>query len=172
MAAPPSIWIEALLVTMRFLRTQIRNCRIWSDWKYNGLLPLVVLALSGSEEALWWLLSQLLRYFFVWNLWKWTGRIGPRSSRTKITFSSLANPPPPLLLYWCGDTQKGHLGCCSSLYDSPVLLWPGLYSGLCVGTHEMDVSPSSPSLGNILESYSVTLGGRQRKGQIKQRSWW
>ena len=49
---------------MSFLRTQIRNCRIWSDWKYSGLLPLVVLALSGPEEALQWLLSQLLRYSF------------------------------------------------------------------------------------------------------------
>ena len=58
------MWIEALLVTMRFLRTQIRNCRIWSDWKCNGLLPLVALALSGPEEPLWWFLSQLLRYFF------------------------------------------------------------------------------------------------------------
>ena len=26
-----SIWIEALLMTMRFLRTQIGNCRICSD---------------------------------------------------------------------------------------------------------------------------------------------
>ena len=47
-----SIWIEALLVTMRFLRTQIGNCRIWLDWKCNGLLPLVALALTGPLEAL------------------------------------------------------------------------------------------------------------------------
>ena len=59
-----SMWIEALLVTMWFLRTQIGNCRIWSDWKCNVLLPLVVLALSGPEEALWWLLSQLPKYSF------------------------------------------------------------------------------------------------------------
>ena len=58
------MWIEAVLVTMRFWRTQIRNCSIWLDWKYNGLLPLVALALSGPEEALWWLLSQLPRYSF------------------------------------------------------------------------------------------------------------
>ena len=58
-----SMWIETLLVTMRFLRTQIGNCKMWSDWKWYGLL-LVVLALSRAEEALWWLLSQLLRYFF------------------------------------------------------------------------------------------------------------
>ena len=51
-------------MTMSFLRTQIRNCRIWSDWKYSGLLPLVVLTVSGSEEALWWRLFQLLRYSF------------------------------------------------------------------------------------------------------------
>ena len=59
-----STWIEALLVTMRFLRTQIGKCRIWSDWNCNGLLPSVVLAFSRSEKVLHWLLSQLLRYFF------------------------------------------------------------------------------------------------------------
>ena len=59
-----SIWIEALLVTMRFSRTQIGNCRIWSNWKCNGLLPLVVLDLSGPEEALWLLLSQFPRHSF------------------------------------------------------------------------------------------------------------
>ena len=47
-----SMWIEALLGTMRFLRTHIRNCRICSDWKYGGLLPLAVVTVSGSEEAL------------------------------------------------------------------------------------------------------------------------
>ena len=47
-----------------YLKTQIGNCRIQSDWKCNELLPEVVLALSGLEEALWWLLSQLLRYSF------------------------------------------------------------------------------------------------------------
>ena len=45
-----SIWIEALLVAMRCLRTQIGNCRICSDWKYSGLLSLVALALSRPEE--------------------------------------------------------------------------------------------------------------------------
>ena len=59
-----SMWFEALQVTVRFLRTQIRNCRIWSDWKCNGLLPLVVLALSRPEKALQWLLFHLLRYTF------------------------------------------------------------------------------------------------------------
>ena len=59
-----SMAIKALLVAMRFLRTQIRNCRIWSDWKYNGLLPLVVTALSGPSKVLQWFLSQLLRYSF------------------------------------------------------------------------------------------------------------
>ena len=60
----PSMWINALLVTMWFLRTQIWNCRIWSDWKCNGPLPLVVLALNRPEKALWWLVSQLPRYSF------------------------------------------------------------------------------------------------------------
>ena len=58
------MWIEALLMTIRFLRTQTGNCRIWSDWKCNRLLPLVVLTVSGSEEVLQWLLFQPLRYSF------------------------------------------------------------------------------------------------------------
>ena len=52
-------------------------------------------------------------------------------------------------MYWRGDTQKGRLGCCSFLYDSPLLLWSGLYSGMCIGTHKLDASPSSHSLGNV-----------------------
>ena len=59
-----SMWIEALLKIVRFLRTQIRNCRIWLDCKCNGPLPLVVLALRRPEKALQWLLFQLLRYSF------------------------------------------------------------------------------------------------------------
>ena len=59
-----SIRIEAVLVTMRFWRTQMGNCRIWLGWKINGLLPVAEVALSGPEEALQWLLSQLLRYSF------------------------------------------------------------------------------------------------------------
>ena len=59
-----SMWFEALQVTVRFLRTQIRNCRIWLDCKCNGPLPLVVLALRRPEKALQWLLFQLLRYSF------------------------------------------------------------------------------------------------------------
>ena len=49
-----SMWIEALLVTMRFLRTQIGNCRIWSDWKCIGLLLVVQgfpCGLAGKESA-------------------------------------------------------------------------------------------------------------------------
>ena len=59
-----SKWIDTLLVTMRFLRIQIRNFKMWLYWDYNGLLLLVVLALSRPEKALWWLLSQLPRYYF------------------------------------------------------------------------------------------------------------
>ena len=51
-------------MSMRFLRTQIGEPQIWADWKHSKLLPLVVLALSGPEKALWWLLFQFLRFFF------------------------------------------------------------------------------------------------------------
>ena len=93
--------------------------------------------------------------------------------RTKVTSSSLANPPPPLLLYWCGDTQKGHLGCCSSLYDSLFLLWSRPYSRMCTGTCKTDASPRSPSLGYIPgKLLCSTPRGVRGKGEIKKRSWW
>ena len=45
--------------------TQTRLKRLSSSSrKHSGLLPLVRLALSGPEETLQWLLSQLVRYSF------------------------------------------------------------------------------------------------------------
>ena len=42
----------------------ISEVKGYSDWKCNGLLPLVTLALSGLGEAFQRLLSQPLRYSF------------------------------------------------------------------------------------------------------------
>ena len=69
----------------------ISEVKVYSDWKYNEFLPLVMLALSRPEEAFQWLLSQPLRYIFLWNMWEWTGRTG------SINFS-LASPSPSLFL--------------------------------------------------------------------------
>ena len=84
------MWTEALLVTMRSLRTQMGNCRIWSDWKCNGFLHLVVLLTDQRRFSGSLCLDSLdiLSVESVEMNWK----IGPRSLRTKITFSSLANP--------------------------------------------------------------------------------
>ena len=149
----------------------IRNCRIWSDWKCNGLLPWVVLALSGPEEALWRLLSQLPR-FLLWNLWDLTGRIGPSSLRTKITFSSLANRPPPVSLYWCCDTPKGifvglHPFVTRRFYGGQDCIQK------CAQGHERLMLP--PVVLAWERFWKATLlhsGWHQRKEQIKQRSWW
>ena len=54
------------------------------------------------------------------------------------------------MLYWHGDTQKGHLGCCSSLYGSLLLLWPGLYSGMRMGTCKTDAPPRNASQGETV----------------------
>ena len=56
------MWIEASLVTIRFLRIQTGNCRIWSDWKCNRLLPSVVLLVDQRRLSSG--LFQLLRYSF------------------------------------------------------------------------------------------------------------
>ena len=42
------------------------------------------------------------------------------------------------LLHWCGDAWKEHL---SFMFVS-VLLWSGIYSGLCTGTQVTHVSPA------------------------------
>ena len=39
-----------------------------------------------------------------------------------------------------------------------VLLWSGIYSGLCTAMQNTDVSPGGLSLGGILEGYSVAPG--------------
>ena len=45
-----------------------------------------------------------------------------------------------------------------------VLLWSGIYSGLCTGTQVMKGAPSGLSLGGIPEGYSdCTLGGIRGK---------
>ena len=64
--------------------------------EYNEFLSLVMLALSGPEEAFQWLLSQLLRYSFCGICGNETK--GLAHIRTKITFSSLASTSPSLLL--------------------------------------------------------------------------
>ena len=71
---------------------------------------------------------------------KSNGRISPSSLRTKS-----------LCPHWL-TLSLSHILCGS---DSLLLLWSGLYSGMSKGTWKMDASPSSPSLGGILEGYSV-----------------
>ena len=82
----------------------------YSDRKYSTLLPLVMLALSGPEEALQWLLSQFLRYCFC-------GICGNKlKGLALITWGQKSFFPHwPALhhffcyhLYWCGDAQKEH----------------------------------------------------------------
>ena len=160
--------VEALLVTMRFLRTQIGNYRIWPDWKWNGFLLLIVLALSRPEKVRE-LVSQLPR-------WSFCGICGNELEGLvlvvwgqKSLFSCWPTLHNPFChhIYWCGNTQKRYLGFLnSSLYNSMLLLCSGLYLGMC--TWNKDVSPSSSSFQKATLLHS---GCHQRKRQIKQRSW-
>ena len=126
-----SVWTEALLETMRFLRTQIRDCRIWLDWKCNGPLPLVVLAPRRPEKALQGLLFQLLRYSFC-------GMCG--NELEGLALIAWGQKSPLLLSHILVCWQKGHFGGCSSLDDSPFLLQSGLYSGICTDRGKTDAS--------------------------------
>ena len=157
MPVPPVYVDRSIAGDHEVLRTQIRSSSIWSDWKCNGLLPLAKLVLSGPEEAIWWLLSQLLRHSFCGICGNELEGLALIAQGQKSLF-----PHWPTLhhlfcghIYWIGDTQKRHLGCCLSLYNSPFLLQSGLCSGTCMGTDKMDAPPGSTSLGNIPKSYSA-----------------
>ena len=163
---------EALLVAMRFLRTQIGNCRIWSDWKYSGPLPLVALALSGPEEALWWLLSQLLRYFF-----------GEICGNELEGLALLAWGQKSLFPLW---PTLHHLFCYTGMVtlrrDILVAVYLFMIHGFscsqdctqeCAWAHVRRMLPLGVLAWEILhKAFLLHPGWHQRKGQIKQRSWW
>ena len=110
----------------------ISEVKGYADWKYNEFLPLIMLALSRPEEAFQWLLSQLLRYSFCGVCGNEMEGLALITRGQKSVF-----PHWPVLrhlfcycLYWCGDAWKEHLSFIFML----VLLWSGIYSGLCTGT--------------------------------------
>ena len=70
-------------------------------------------------------------------------------------------------LYWCGDTWKEHLSFMFVL----VLLWSGIYSGLCTGTQVTNVPPSGLSLGGILEGYSAPWVASEASKVLLVRNW-
>ena len=116
--------IESLKV-----RWSISEVKGYSDWKCNGLLPLVILALSGPEEAFQWLCPKLLRYSFCGICGNELEGLALITRGQKSLF-----PHWPALhhlycycLYWCGDTWKEHIG----FIFIPVLLCSGIYSRSC-----------------------------------------
>ena len=172
-----SMWTEALLVTMRFLRTEIGNCRICSDWirsvqKYSGLLPLVVLALSGPEEALMWLLSQLPKYSFC----EICGNELEGLALVAWGQKSLFPRWPTLHHLFC------YTGVVILSRDILVLVHPFMTHHIycnqdctqeCAWAHARRMLPL---VGLAWEAFwkATLLHPRwhQRKGQVKQRSWW
>ena len=88
------------------------------DCKCNGLLALVALALNRPEKSLWWLLPQLLRYFFCGSCRNELKGLALVAGGQKSLF-----PCWPTLhclfchhIYWCGNTQKRLLGCFVHLF--------------------------------------------------------
>ena len=168
----PSMLVEALLVTTRFVRTQMGNCRIRSDWKYSGLLPLVTLTLSGPEEALMWLLSQLPRYSFC-------GICGNELEGLAL----VAWGQKSLFSRW---PTLHHLSCYTGVVtlrrDILVVVHPFMTHHVycsqdctqeCAWAHARWMLPL---VGLAWEAFwkATLLHPRwhQRKAQIKQRSWW
>ena len=108
------VWMETLLVSVRFPRTQTRELQIWAGWKYIGLLPLVLLALSGPGKARQWLLSQLLRYSFCTICWTGIERLTLTLHEHERLFFFPHRPVLHHLLCYhidsCGNSQKGYHG--------------------------------------------------------------
>ena len=89
----------------------ISEVKGYLDWKCNGFLTPITLALSGPQEDFQWLLSQLLRYSFFKICGNELEGLALITGGQKSLF-----PHWPALhhlfcyrLYWCGDTWKEHL---------------------------------------------------------------
>ena len=107
-----SLGVDSLEARWSSDSKSISQVKDYSNRKYSRLLPLVTLALSRPEEDLQSLLFQLLRYSSC-------GICGNElEGLAIITWGQKSLFPlwPALHhffcyhLYWCGDTQKEHLG--------------------------------------------------------------
>lgn len=149
------MWIEALAISMRFLRAQVRNPILEVQWASSFD---AVLALSRLDKALQWLLSQVPRSPFVESVGMKLEGLAPSSSRTKITLSSMADSSPPLLLHSEGASWRWffmtHRFC--SLH-------------MLAEHRRTDASHSSPSLRDILEVTATSQVESEKK--VNQRSW-
>ena len=148
--------IESLKV-----RWSISEVKGYSDRKYNKLLTLVTLALSGPERLPSNFCpnsSDILSVESVGMNW----RTGPNNSRTKITFSSLASPSPSLLLllilvwWYLEGTYWFYIHTSFILFRNILKV---------MQSKEMNVAPSSVSSGGILEGYSHCTPGDSRGKQ-------
>ena len=59
-----SLGIKSMKARWSSSSKSISEVKGYLDWKCNGFLTPITLALSGPEEAFQWLMSQLLRYSF------------------------------------------------------------------------------------------------------------
>ena len=144
------------------------------DWKYNGLIPLVVPALSGQRKlSSGFCLKSLDSLSVESEGMNW--KDGPHSSRTKITFSSLANPPPPLLLLhilaWWHSEGTSWVFC--HPFISHRFYCSQDFTQKCTQAHGTQMHPLIVLAWETFQKATLLhLGCHQRKGQIKQRSWW
>ena len=158
------MWVEALLVTMRFLRTKIGNFRIWSDWKWNGFLLLVVLALSRPKKARE-LVSQLPRWSF-WGICELEGLVLVTwGQKSLFPCRPTLHNPFCSHIYWCGDTQKRHLGFFVHPFVTQWFYCVQDCTWECASAHGTWMLP----LVDLPESYSVTLwvASEKRANQTK-----
>ena len=113
-------------MSMRFLRTQIREPQIWADWKCSRLFPLVALALRGPQKALQWLLFQLIRYSFCTICWTGIERLALKLHEHERLLFPHRLAFYHLLCYHidsCGNSQKGHLGFSLHPFVTPFLTY-------------------------------------------------
>ena len=168
--------MEALLVSMRFLRTQFEEPQIWADWKWSRLLPLVVLALRGPEKALRWLSSQFLRYSFCTVCWSGIEML----TLTHHEHERLFFPHRPalhhLLCYRidsCGNFQKGHLGFSVHPFMTYHFYCGQEYVQQCAQAHKRQMFPLAVLARETFQKATLLHpGGTREKGEMKPRFYW
>ena len=138
------------------------------DWKYNGLLPLVALALSGSEVALWWLLSQLLRYSFCGICGNELEGLALVAQGQKSLFPHWPTPYHLFCYTGVATLRRDILVVARPFMTHHFYCGQECNPGMCTDTCNTDASPRGPSLGNTPgKLLCYPLGGVREKDKSK-----
>ena len=144
------------------------------DWKYDGLLPLVVLALSRRRKlSSGFCLNSLDILSVESEGMNWKMALIAREQKSLFPHWPIFHCLFCYYIYWHGDTQKGHLGFFVPPFITHRFYCSQDFTQKCAQAHATWMRPLVVLARETFQKATLLHSGWcQRKGQIKQRSWW